>query len=401
MDYTNLQQNQDVNEHGMIYELGSLYDYFSHVKDTRGKHGRQYPLTVLLIWMMLAKLCGEDKPSGIAEWITHRKELWVEYQLTDKTKTASHMTYRRVLQDILSAEEFEQLMTQYHQQKLTQGREIVLSMDGKAIKGTIPHGEYRGTFLLAIYVPQQGLVLAQASIDRKENEIVVAPHLLRQVNLAGTIVIADAMHTQKTMCSQVVEAGGDYVLTVKDNQARTRWAIEKLFVSEVADLQKGAALSKDFQMAVKTEKRHGRLEKRTIMTSSLLNDYLDWPFLAQVFRVENIIWYDQVSRYTKQIRYGITSLSPERADPEKLLALLREYWGIESGLHYRRDVTLLEDATRLTIGDSGQNMAILNNLVTGLCLSGTSKNLASARRFNDAHPFHALQLLTSSCPAIL
>jgi len=145
--------------------------------------------------MMLAKLCGEDKPSGMAEWIAHRKELWVEYQLTDKTKTASHMTYRWVLQDTLSAKKFEQMIKQYHQQKLIRGQEIVFSMDGKAIRGTVPYGEYRETFLLAIYVPQQGLVLAQASIGRKENEIVVAPHLLRQANLSGTIVIADAMHT--------------------------------------------------------------------------------------------------------------------------------------------------------------------------------------------------------------
>jgi hypothetical protein len=100
------------------------------------------------------------------------------------------------------------------------------------------------------------------------------------------------------MCREVIEAGGDYVLTAKDNQARTRWAIEKLFVNEICNLQKGAPLSQNFQMAVKTEKRHGRLEKRTIMTSSLLNDYLDWPSLAQVFRIENIIWYDQASLYT-------------------------------------------------------------------------------------------------------
>lgn len=92
---------------------------------------------------------------------------------------------------------------------------------------------------------------------------------------------------------------------------------------------------------------------------------------------------------------------PDCADPEKLLALLREYWGIENGLHYRRDVTLLEDATRLTVGDSGHNMAILNNLVTGLCLSGTNKNMASVRYNFDAHPNLALQQLISSCPGIL
>jgi predicted transposase YbfD/YdcC len=112
-------------------------------------------------------------------------------------------------------------------------------------------------------------------VDSKENEIMVAPHLLHQVSLAGRIVIADAMHTQKGLCSQVVGEGGDYLLTAKNNQSHTRWAIEKLFVHEVCNLQKGVALSKDFQMATKVEKGHGRLEKRTIMTSTLLNDYLD------------------------------------------------------------------------------------------------------------------------------
>jgi predicted transposase YbfD/YdcC len=396
MDYTNLKASQEANEYGLIYDLGSLYDYLSQIEDPRSKYGKQYELTVLLIWMLLAKLGGQDKPSGMAEWITQRKELWVEYKLTGKTKTPSHMTYRRVLQDILSVEEFEGLMESYHQQRLKMGQEVVFCMDGKTVRGTIPPGEYRGKHLLAIYVPRQGLVLAQVEVDRKENEIVVAPHLLRQVALAGVIVIADAMHTQKALCKQVVAEGGDYVLTIKENQPRTRWAIEKLFVHEVSNLQKGVPLSKDFQMAVKVEKGHGRLEKRTILTSTLLNEYLDWPALAQVFRIEKVTWYAQATRYTRQIRYGITSLSPHRAKPEKLLELLRTYWSIESGLHYRRDVTMLEDATRLTVGDAGHNMAILNNLVTGLCLSQGLSNLASARRLFDAHPKQALDLLIAS-----
>ena len=127
-------------------------------------------------------------------------------------------------------------------------------------------------------------------------------------------------------------------------------------------------------MAMKTEKGHGRIEKRTIMTSTLLNDYLEeWPYLAQVFRVEHITWYDHMNRYRREITYGITSLQPQKANPKKILELNKTYWGIESGLHYRRDVTLQEDYTRLTVGDSGQNMAILNNLVLGLCLSSGLK----------------------------
>ena len=153
MDYTNLTARQEETETDLIYELGSVYDYLSQVEDPRSKYGKQYPLTLLLIWMLLAKLAGEDKPSGIAEWIAHRKTLWVKYRLTPKLKAPSHMTYRRVIADILSVEALEGLMAQYHQQQLDPGQEIVLSMDGKTVRGTIPGGETRGTHLLAILYP--------------------------------------------------------------------------------------------------------------------------------------------------------------------------------------------------------------------------------------------------------
>jgi predicted transposase YbfD/YdcC len=238
--------------------------------------------------------------------------------------------------------------------------------------------------------------LAQAQVDQKENEIVVAPKILSQVILAGMIVIADAMHTQKAFSEQIVTSGADYIWTVKDNQARTRWAIEKLFVHEVCNLQKGAPLSSDIRFATTLNKRHGRIEQRTLMVSTQLNDYLEWPHVAQVFRIERLVQHPHGKGQTRQIVYGLTSLTPQEADPEKLLSLFREYWKIENGLHYRRDVTLREDATRQTVGRSGHNMAILNNLVIGLCLQGGYQNLASARRLFDAHPEIALSLLTSA-----
>lgn len=399
MNYTQLNPKEKETEEGLVYDLNSLYDFLSRINDPRSRFGKQYPLTLLLIWILLAKLAGEDKPSGIAEWVAHRGEVWVDLHLSKSTKTASHMTYRRVIQEIVDLDELLTILQEYQQLQLVEGQDILLSMDGKTVRGTIPAGECRGTHLLAIYVPQQGLVLAQAEVDRKENEIVVAPHILKQVQLAGRIVIADALHTQKSLCRQVVDAGGDYVLTAKENQARTKWAIEKLFVSEVCNLQKGAPLSKDFQMATQIKKGHGRIEKRTILTSPALNEYLDsWPGLAQVFRVETLVWHHGFQ--TRHIRYGFTSLSSQRAGPERILEVLKEYWGIESGLHYRRDVTLLEDETRLTVGHSGHVMAILNDLVIGICLS-QQKNVASARRLFDARPKSALDLLLSANPKSL
>jgi hypothetical protein len=131
------------------------------------------------------------------------------------------------------------------------------------------------------------------------------------------------------------------------------------------------------------------------MVSTELNDYLNWPGVAQVFRLERTRWHSQYRGKTSQVIYGLTSLSPQQAPPDKLLGLIRNYWGIENGLHYWRDVTLHEDATRLTVGNSGQNMAILNNLVIGLCSKHGFQNLAKARRLFNAKPDRALALLTT------
>jgi predicted transposase YbfD/YdcC len=348
-----------------------------------------------LLLILLAKLGGQDNPTGISEWVKHREAALVEMLKLPRKHVPHHCTYRRVLQT-LEPEPFEQVIGEYQRSRQPGDREIVISIDGKTLRGTILSGEGRGVHLLAAYLPGSGLVLMQVAVDRKENEIVAAPKLLQSIDLNGAIVIGDAMHTQRRISVQIVEAGGHYIWTAKGNQARTEWAIEKLFVTEVVNLKKGAPLSKDFQMAVsQTNKGHGRIEKRTILVSQALNDYLDWPYLGQVFRLERLVWLDHGQRKTHQVVYGLTDLAPQQAGPQRLMHLLRDYWGIENGLHYRRDVTLHEDATRTTVGHTGHNLAIINNLVIALCLSSGRMNLAKARRCFDANPHLALALVTS------
>jgi predicted transposase YbfD/YdcC len=398
MDYTELKPQPEVHRTGILYDLKSLFAYLLRVTDPRHARGKQYPLELLLVLILLAKLCGENTPTGIADWVTYRIDALVAMKLLRKHKAPCHMTYRRVLQLIVSPDEMERLLSEYHQSCLKTGTELVFSLDGKTVKGTIPFGETRGTHLLSLYVPGQGLVLMEAKVEQKENEIVVAPEILKQVSLAGVIVIADAMHTQRETSRQVLQAGGDYVWMVKGNQARTLWAIQKLFVHEACNLKNGAPLSKNIHTAETVNKGHGRREKRTLWVSTELNDYLDWPGVAQVFRIERVIWYEKHRGYTRQVVYGLTSLSPERASPKKLLALVRQYWEIETGLHYRRDVTLKEDATRLTLGYAGHNMAILNNAIIGLCLQNGYQNLAQARRRFNAKPELAFDLLCFDMP---
>jgi predicted transposase YbfD/YdcC len=390
MDYISQVPQRAVDENGLIFTTNSLYEYLRKITDTRQARGKRYPLATLLLVMILAKLCGEDKPSGICDWVRKRVRLLKEMKIIQRPQAPCHMTYRRVLQTLVPVDELDQLLHDYHQQRLTTEQEIILTMDGKTLRGTIPPGETRGVHLLTVYVPQQGLALVQAQVDHKENEIVVAPQVLKQVNLQGAIVMGDAMHTQRATSRQIVEAGGDYVWFVKGNQARTEWAIQKLFVHEMCNLRQGASLGNDFLTYVQVSKGHGRLESRTIFISTLLNDYLDWPYVAQVFRLERIRWHPRLRGRTRQVIYGLTSRPPERSSPQHLLELTRTYWGIENGLHYRRDVTFREDATRMTLGNAGRIMATLNNLVIGLCWRECCSNVAQARRHFSAYPADAL-----------
>jgi hypothetical protein len=159
MDYTQLSPAQEVDENGLVFDLGSLYEFFMRVPDVRSSKGKRCRLVTLLVLMLLAKLGGEDKPSGITDWIAERKEQLMVLKILQRDAVPCHMTYRRVLQEIVDAQELDGLISQYHQQRLKEEQEIVLTMDGKTLRGTIPFGELRGTHLLTVYVPKQGLVL--------------------------------------------------------------------------------------------------------------------------------------------------------------------------------------------------------------------------------------------------
>ena len=130
----------------------------------------------------------------------------------------------------------------------------------------------------------------------------------------------------------------------------------------------------------------------------MLNVYAGWPGLAQVYRLERQFQWRRNGRSYRtscEVEFGITSLTRQAASPEKLLNLRRAHWGIETGLHYRRDVTLQEDATRMTIGNTGKVMASINNLVLALIRQAGFHNAAQARRWFAAHLSKAFALLTT------
>lgn len=378
---------------GTVINLGSLYSLFQRLGDKRKPKGKRYALATILLGMFLAKLCGEDKPSGIAEWVALRGE-WIASVLGLKRKSMpSHHTYRRILADVVDGEEFERLTREHFRHHGEAGYQVVVSMDGKVIRGTIDTEASDGLCLLAAYLPGEGVTLAQVAIESKQNEISAAPLLLGYVDLRNKVVIGDALHTQRQVSIQIGKAGGNYIWTVKGNQSQLQQDLQDWFDDKVQLLPGMGAPSKDFRSASLTNKGHGRLEVRTLTTSSQLNDFLDWPFLQQVFKLERHATICKTGKTRSEIVYGVTSLSAEQASPDQLLHMLRSYWKIESGLHYPRDVTLHEDQTRFKKHAAAHTMAIINNLVLGLFAKSNFHFLPSARRHFAAHPDDALRLL--------
>lgn len=259
-----------------------------------------------------------------------------------------HSTYRRILTEEIDGDELEQIIGEYLSQLPWKGQDLVIAMDGKTVRGTITTEDGFGLHLLAAYLPGEGIVLMQMVVEKhKENEIVVAPKLLKCLDLRNQVVIGDAMHTQRQVSIQIIEAGGHFVWMVKDNQANTKRAIELFFAPEKSRPGMGCP-PMDFRSAKTLDKQAGRLEERTLTVSSMLNDYLDWPHLGQVFKLERRFTHLATGDITSQVVYGLTSLTVQATTPERLLKIVRSEWGIENGLHYRRDVTFQEDQTRMT-----------------------------------------------------
>lgn len=376
---------------GMLLDVGSLMDVLHQIPDPRAARGVRYSLVTLLVLLILAKLAGQDGMKGMSEWVQYRGQKLAELMNLSRQTMPHQTTYERMLAQ-LDELEFERKLGQFFAQQ--QEENITINIDGKVLRGTIPAGKTQGTHLLAAYVPETGVVLMQIEVESKANEIVAAPQLLDYLDLTGCVVTGDAMFTQRELCIQIVEAGGHFILPVKGNQKTVQHAIADAFMpAQVAKGHQAIGLEESFVES--TSIGHGRIEKRYLTVTSDLNDYLDFPHIQQVFRLQRVIQHQATGKLSYQVIFGITSLSREQCAPEKLLALVRSHWHIENRLHYVRDVTFHEDDCQIRDTKRQRLLATLNNLVIGL-IRGCDQfdYVPEARRYFDANYDEAFQLIT-------
>jgi predicted transposase YbfD/YdcC len=235
-----------------------------------------------------------------------------------------------------------------------------VAVDGTGQRGRLPFQDGGcPVHALTAFCHEHGVVLAHEPIvqgsEKAEAELTVAPALLARIAWPGRVLTGDALFCQRHLCQQVLDAGGDYLLLVKENQPTLFDDIRLLF--DPPPSLAGVPLT-DQREAQTLDRGHGRRDEvRHLVASTDLTDYLDWPGVAQVFRLRRT-WHERGA--AKQVlHYGITSLAPETGAPERLLALKRGHWAIENGLHRVKDVSLGEDQRLIHQGQGPTVLALL------------------------------------------
>lgn len=138
------------------------------------------------------------------------------------------------------------------------------------------------------------------------------------------------------------------------------------------------------QTVTTREKSRGRVEVRTLTTTTVGIDTCRWPGVKQFLRLERCVTIDGVTKRT--VQYAVTSLSREQANADRLLPLWRDRWAIENRAFWVRDEVFGEDASRIRTGLAPHVLSVFRNAAITLLRSLKVSNLTAALRQ------HALKL---------
>jgi predicted transposase YbfD/YdcC len=205
--------------------------------------------------------------------------------------------------------------------------------------------------------------------------------LLDEIEIAGKVITADALLTQKAIAEYLVnERRADFVFTVKENQPTLKRHIEAL------------ALRARRCDAETIDKGHGRLEIRRIWCDDALKASVTFPHVQQVFCIERQVTHLKKGNTTIEAVYGVTSQSPEKAWPAKILSQNRKHWSVENKQHYVLDVTFDEDRSQIRRLNGPMVMTCLRRAAISLLRIKGITNIAQACRWLWAKPHIAIRM---------
>jgi predicted transposase YbfD/YdcC len=216
--------------------------------------------------------------------------------------------------------------------------------------------------------------------------------LLDAVDIQGKDISADALLTQRELAEYLVtKRKAHYHFTVKGNQPGVLRDLELYF----RDRQQP-------QFIEHTPPDHGRIETRKIWTTTEINNYLDFPHVGQAFIVERHCIEKKTGESSLDIAHGISSRTPEQANPQQVLKVNREHWTIENSCHYIIDWNY-EDRSRIRVGHGPENITRLRRFAIGVIKSKGVRSVAQKMRQltrNTRLVFDYLRMTGNSCACL-
>ena len=361
-----------------IGSAAALLTLLRSVPDPRGARGIRHQLAGILAVGIAAVAAGARSFTAIGQWAADADEdLLAALGSTGRgvpSESAIRRTFNRldaaVLDSILGA----WLWTRTG----VVGQRRVIALDGKTVRGARTRDRV-APHLVAALDHHTGAVLGQLAVAAKSNEIPAARTLLASFDLAGAVVTVDAMHTQADTAQLIVQAGGDYVFTVKGNQPSLYAACRALPWRDVPAHRVTAT-------------GHGRRVTRTIRVVTA-PPWVEFHGAVQVAQLRRTV--TRAGKKTVEVVYLITSADAPTATPSLLAAWVQGHWGIENRLHWVRDVTFDEDRSQVRTGAAPHVMATLRNIVISLLRLAGWTNIAHALRHHAADQRRPLALLTT------
>lgn len=340
----------------------TIKQHFSKVEDPRRTYLNDHPLINIITIALCAIIAGAENWVDVATFGEQKRD-WLAKFLHLEKGIPSHDTFGRVFARV-DPEQFSQGFLAWVQAVFETTNGQVIAIDGKQLRRSYDKSSKKKAIqMVSAWATENHLVLGQVKVKGKSNEITAIPTLLALLDVRGCIVTIDAIGTQTEIAQQVIDQGGDYLLSVKKNQKQLYEDIKLFF--NLAQENEFAKVNHTYHRT--SNGGHGRIEIRECWaicgTDSLafLRGVDNWPGLQSIvmMRFERRI----KGKTTQQTRYFITSLANEA---RTILAAKRSHWRIENELHWVLDVAFREDDSRVRRGNAAQILAILRHMAVNL-----------------------------------
>jgi predicted transposase YbfD/YdcC len=344
----------------------TLRECFQDFPDPRREHLRLHSLWDVIGLTICAIICGCDNVVEIHEYGVKKFDFLTTF-LDLENGVPSHDTIGRVYA-LLDPENFCSCFAAWTQGLADAVADRFIAIDGKTLRRA-HEKDRKPLHLVSAFATENRLILGQRAVDDKSNEITAIPELLKMLDVKKAIITIDAMGCQKEIASQIKDQGGDYVLSLKDNQPTLHAEVRDLFLK---GLETEFAAMKH-QECETLEKGHGRQERRTYHmirpSKEWLTKYPEWKGLKTVGMV---ISERQVGHAapTGEVRFFISSLT---LTVTMFAEAVRSHWAIENNLHWVLDVSYREDESRLRKDHTAENLAWLRRLTVSLLAQNEAK----------------------------